>query len=68
MKSFLSIEKKVDELSYFKTLLNDFRAKSNESPYAERRAFELNDLKDVHLEKELEKAMEEVSTKEKDFL
>lgn len=68
MKSqFLSIGKKVDELSYFKSLLDSLRAKSTETPYSERIAFQLNDVNEAHLETQFQHALEEVSVKEKDF-
>lgn len=67
MKSFLSIGNKVDELSYFKALIGDLKQKCAETPYSEKRAFALCDMQDIHLESELQLAMEEVSSKEKDF-
>ena len=47
---FLSIGKKVDELSYFKSLLNDLRTKSNQTPYSERIAFQLDEQNEAHIE------------------
>lgn len=41
--------------------------KTKETPFAERKAFELESSGEVQLERELQIAMEEVSTKEKDF-
>lgn len=67
MQQFLSFGNKVDELSYFKTLLGDMRMKTKETPYTERKAFELESSGDISLEKEFQSAMEEVSAKEKDF-
>ena len=49
---FLSFGNKVDELSYFKTLLGDMSAKTKETPYSERKAFELGSSGDFVVEKE----------------
>ena len=67
-QSLISIGKQVDELSYFKELIGSLKMKSQEAPYAERRAFEMmnqnrrgssiGEFDEAHLEKELQMAME----------
>lgn len=67
MQQFLSFGNKLDELSYFKSLLGEMRTKTKETPFSERKAFELASSGEINAEKELQLAMEEVSAKEKDF-
>ena len=47
--------------------MDSLRAKSTETPYSERIAFQLNDVNEAHLETQFQHALEEVSVKEKDF-
>ena len=65
--SFLEIGSSVDEGLYFRQIIEDLEAKSDQQPYAERRAFEMNDCEEIDYEQEIALAMEDIGMKEKDL-
>jgi len=65
--SYLEIGSSVDEGLYFRQIIEELEAKSNQQPYAERKAFEMNDQEEIDYEQEIALALEDIGMKEKDL-